>query len=317
MPSLAKSQAEQIAMFIESLIVERRLSRNTAEAYAIDVRQWGDYLRSKGKWTFAEADRDDLWAFTESLEKRGLSRSSIARRHSGIRQFYKFLAREGLSGTDPTADIDPPRRQRHLPSVLTREECRKLLAAPDCSTALGLRDAAMLCLLYATGLRVSELVALRLQDIHWEAEAIRTIGKGDKERVVPVAKVALEMVQRYVREVRPRYAVRADDDAVFLNSHGRRLSRVGFWKVIKRYALKAGISYRVSPHTLRHSFATHLLEGGADLRAIQEMLGHADLSTTEVYTHTTDVHLRDVYERRHPRARAKQDSADSAGSKLC
>jgi len=293
---------EETELFAESLIVERGLSRNTAEAYAVDVRQWGEYLRSKGKWTFAEADRDDVWAFIEELKKRGRARSSIARKQSGIRQLYKFLAREGLTDRDPTADIDPPRQQRRIPHVLTQEDCHRLLAAPDVSTELGLRDAAMLYLLYATGLRVSELVGLRLQDIHWEAEAIRTIGKGDKERVVPAAKAALDLVQRYVMDIRPRYAIRADDDSVFLNHRGRRLSRIGFWKIIKRYALEANIRRDVSPHVLRHSFATHLLEGGADLRAIQEMLGHADLSTTEVYTHTSDVHLRETYEKKHPRA---------------
>ncbi|MBM3499730.1 MAG: site-specific tyrosine recombinase XerD, partial [Armatimonadetes bacterium] len=286
MPPHRRRHAEEIELFVESLIVERGLSRNTAGAYEVDVRQWGEYLRSKGKWTFAEADRDDVWAFVEGLKKRGLSPTSIARKQSGVRQLYKFLAREGLTDTDPTADIDLPRQHRKLPDFLTREECRRLLETPDLSTELGLRDAAMLCLLYATGLRVSELLSLRLQDLHWEAEALRTIGKGNKERVVPVAEAALGLVHRYVLDIRPRYAVRADEDAVFLNYRGRRLSRVGFWKLIKRYALEAGIRREVSPHTLRHSFATHLLEGGADLRAIQEMLGHADLSTTEIYTHT-------------------------------
>jgi len=293
---------EETELFVESLIVERGLSRNTADAYAVDVRQWGEYLRSKGKWTFADADRDDVWAFIEGLKKRGLARSSIARKQSGIRQLYKFLAREGLTDRDPTADIDLPRRQRRLPHVLTQEECHRLLKAPDVSTELGLRDAAMLHLLYATGLRVSELLSLRLQDIHWEAEAVRTMGKGDRERMVPAAKTALDLVQRYVQDIRPRFAIRADDDSLFLNHRGRRLSRVGFWKIIKQYALEANIRRDVSPHTLRHSFATHLLEGGADLRAIQEMLGHADLSTTEVYTHTSDVHLRETYEKKHPRA---------------
>jgi integrase/recombinase XerD len=293
---------EETELFSESLIVERGLSRNTAAAYAVDVRQWGDYLRSKGKWTFAEADRDDVWAYVEGLAKRGFARTSLARKQSSLRQLYKFLAREGLTDTDPTTDIDPPRRQRRIPDVLTRDECRRLLAAPDVATELGLRDAAMLCLLYATGLRVSELVALRLQDLHWEVEALRTIGKGNKERVVPVARPALDLVRRYVLDIRPRYAVRADEDTVFLNRRGRRLTRVRFWMLVKQYALQAGVHREVSPHTLRHSFATHLLEGGADLRAIQEMLGHADLGTTEIYTHTSDALLRETYEGKHPRA---------------
>lgn len=293
---------EQIELFAESLIVERGMSRNTAEAYATDSRQWADYLRSKGKWSFADADRDDVWAYLEGLKKRGLARTSVARKQSSMRQLYRFLAREGLSETDPTADIDAPRRHRQLPEVLTANECRRLLEAPDPSTDRGLRDTAMLYLLYATGLRVSEMVSLRLQDIHWEMQAIRTIGKGNKERVIPVASAALAFIGRYIADVRPKVAARGEEDAVFLNNRGRRFSRVGIWKIIRRHALDAGISRRVTPHTLRHSFATHLLEGGADLRAIQEMLGHADLSTTEIYTHTSDAHLRETYDKMHPRA---------------
>ncbi|MGQ9732416.1 MAG: site-specific tyrosine recombinase XerD [Candidatus Zipacnadales bacterium] len=297
-----KNHEEEIELFVESLIVERGMSRNTAQAYATDARQWGQYLRSKGKWTFADADRDDVWAYIETLKKRGLARASLCRKQSSLRQLYRFLAREGHTTSDPTADIDLPRRERRIPHVLTAEECQRLLTVPDLSTDQGLRDAAMLFLLYATGLRVSELCALRLQDVQWEMEAIRTIGKGNKERLVPVASPALALVRRYVVEVRPRMAFRTDEDAIFLNHRGRRLSRVGVWMIIKRYVLEAGIRRDVSPHTLRHSFATHLLEGGADLRAIQEMLGHADLSTTEIYTHTSRAHLRKTYQKRHPRA---------------
>jgi integrase/recombinase XerD len=186
--------------------------------------------------------------------------------------------------------------------VLSAEECRRLLEAPDLSTDLGLRDAAMLLLLYATGLRVSELVALRLQDVNWELEAVRTVGKGNKERIIPVAEAALVALRRYLAGVRPRLAVRAEEDAVFLSRRGRGLSRVRVWMIIKAYCLAAGIRREVSPHTLRHSFATHLLEGGADLRAIQEMLGHADLSTTQIYTHVSPAHLEETYKRKHPRA---------------
>jgi integrase/recombinase XerD len=293
---------EHINLFVESLIVERGMSRNTAEAYSTDARQWAEYLRSKGKWAFPAADRDDVWAYLETLRKRGLARTSVSRKQSSLRQLYRFLAREGLSAADPTADIDAPRRHRQIPEVLNAQECQRLLEAPDPSTDRGLRDMAMLYLLYATGLRVSEMTSLRLQDIHWEMQAIRTIGKGNKERLIPVAGPALALLGRYIADIRPKVAARGDDDAVFLNNRGRGFSRVGVWKIIKRHAVEAGIKRRVTPHTIRHSFATHLLEGGADLRAIQEMLGHADLSTTEIYTHTSDAHLRETYDTKHPRA---------------
>ena len=282
-------------------MVERRMSENTANAYEVDTRQFAEHLRSKGKFTFAEADRDDVWAYLEKRRKEGLARTSLARKHSSLRQLYKFLAVEGLAESDPTADLDLPKQHRGVPKVLTRDECDALLGAPDTNTDQGYRDAAMLCLMYASGLRVSELVGLRLQDIHWDEGFIRTIGKGDKERVIPVADYALRLVQHYVTEIRPGAAVRANDDSVFLSRLGRGFTRVGFWMIVKRCALEAGIRREVSPHVLRHSFATHLLEGGADLRAIQEMLGHADLSTTQVYTHTTDAQLRKVHDK-HPRA---------------
>jgi len=294
---------DDVELFVETLVVERGLSGNTAEAYARDARQWADYLRSKGKQRFTEADRDDVWAYLELLKKRRLARTSVARKHSSLRQLYRHLAREGLSQADPTADLDRPRVHRHMPEVLTADECRRLLAAPDLATELGVRDAAMLYTLYATGLRVSELVSLRLQDVQWELQAIRTIGKGNKERIIPVAAPALAALRWYVQEIRPRLATRAEEDAVFLTRRGRRMTRVWFWKLLKGCCLTAGIRRNVSPHTLRHSFATHLLEGGADLRAIQEMLGHADLSTTQIYTHVSDAQREEIYEDKHPRSR--------------
>ncbi len=297
------STDDDVELFVETLLVEGGLSRNTAEAYARDARQWADYLRSKGKERFSDADRDDVWAYVERLKKRGLERTSVARKHSSLRQLYKHLAREGLSQTDPTADLDRPRIIRRVPEVLSAEECRRLLLAPGLDTERAIRDSAMLYTLYATGLRVSELVSLRLQDIQWELEAIRTIGKGNKERIIPVAPAALALLRRYVQETRPGLAIRTDEDAVFLTRRGRRMTRVRFWQIIKAYCLQAGIRRRVSPHTVRHSFATHLLAGGADLRAIQEMLGHADLSTTQIYTHVSDTHLEETYEQKHPRAR--------------
>jgi len=303
MSAVRRSTDDDVELFIETLVVERGLSRNTAEAYARDVRQWADYLRSKGKECFSDADRDDVWAYLERLKKRGLERASVARKHSSLRQLYKHLAREGLSQTDPTADLERPRITRRVPEVLTAAECHRLLMAPGLATEQAIRDTAMLYTLYATGLRVSELVSLRLQDIQWELQAIRTIGKGNKERIIPIAAPALTLLRRYVQEVRPLSVTRLDEDAIFLTRRGRRMTRVRFWQIIKACCLAAGIRRQASPHTVRHSFATHLLEGGADLRAIQEMLGHADLSTTQIYTHVSDTHLEETYDEKHPRAR--------------
>ncbi len=288
---------QHIELFVEHLLVERGQSQNTAEAYSTDARKWGEYLRSNGQWSFGESDKDDVWAYLTSLRKQGLARTTLARKQSSLRQLYKFLCTEGLSTMDPTADLDPPQHSRQLPKVLTQEECRQLLDTPDATTDKGLRDAAMLYLMYATGLRVSELLGLHLQDIHWDESYVRVMGKGSKERVVPVAGPALDLVRRYIDTVRSEIVVRTNEPSVFLNSRGRSLSRTGFWMMVKEYALEAQIPQAVSPHMLRHSFATHLLEGGADLRAIQEMLGHSDIQTTQVYTHTSNAHLRDAHDK--------------------
>jgi len=293
---------EHLDLFVENLLVERGLSDNTVAAYKLDVTQWLGFLKQRDCIRVTEADRDVVWAYLEHLRKEGLARTSVARKQSALRQFYKFLLREKFVTEDPTANIESPRHERRIPHTLTREECRTLIEAPDGTTRDGLRDAAMLRLMYATGLRVSELVNLRLQDIHWESGAIRTMGKGSRERVIPVAESAMRLTRRYVNEVRPHHVKSATEDAVFISRRGRRFSRVGFWMIVKRYAKQAAIDKRVTPHMLRHSFATHLLEGGADLRAIQEMLGHANLGTTEIYTHVSRAHLRRVYEEKHPRA---------------
>jgi len=209
---------------------------------------------------------------------------------------------EGRTASDPSANLDLPKRPERLPKVLTVEECVRLLETPDCGTPAGLRDAAMIALIYASGLRVSELVDLRLHELNFEAGVVRVLGKGSKERVVPVAPLALELVARYLNEVRPDLAKFADEDAMFLSSRGRPFTRGGFWGRFKEYARLADLPGDTSPHTLRHSFATHMLSGGADLRAIQEMLGHSALSTTEIYTHLSTEDLRAVYDKTHPRA---------------
>ena len=289
--------------FADHLTVEKGLSANTLEAYLRDLRDYGEFLRGRGVTRFEDADRQCIVDFVSQLQReRGLARSTIARKLSSIRGLHRFLVREGWAEADPTTTIDLPKRPDRLPKVLTPAECLRLLETPDRSTTRGLRDAAMIALMYATGLRCSELVNLRLHNLNLEAAVVRTVGKGGKERVVPVAERALALVQRYLDEARPQFSKYADEDAIFLTRRGRPFSRGGFWAALKQYVRLAGLPEDTSPHTLRHSFATHMLSGGADLRAIQEMLGHSALSVTEIYTHVSTEDLREVYDRTHPRA---------------
>ncbi|MCD6360395.1 MAG: site-specific tyrosine recombinase XerD [Armatimonadetes bacterium] len=292
-----------LANFADHLTVERGLSANTVEAYLRDLRDWGEFLRGRGITAFEDAERRDLVDFVSHMQrKRGLARTTIARKLSSVRGLYRFMVQEGLTERDPSADLDLPKRPDRLPKVLSVDECLRLLEAPDRSTPEGLRDAAMIALMYACGLRVSELVGLRLHQLNFDAAVVRVLGKGSKERVVPVAPMALELAERYLAEVRPALAKYPDEDAVFLSSRGRPFSRGGFWEKLKHYVRLADLPGDTSPHTLRHSFATHMLSGGADLRAIQEMLGHTALSTTEVYTHLSVEDLRAIYDDSHPRA---------------
>ncbi len=294
---------ETLSDFAAWLAVDRGLADNTVEAYLRDLRDFGDFLRGRGVERFTDATRQDVIDFVSFLQReRGLARTTIARKLSGVRGLYRFLLIDGRTDADPAAEIDLPKPAERLPKVLTVEECRRLLETPDRSDPQGLRDAAMIALLYATGLRVSELVALRMHELNMEAGLVRTVGKGSKERIVPVAPLALHLVGRYLREARPQFERYPGEDAIFLTRLGRPFSRGGFWARLKEYVRLAGLPEDTSPHTLRHSFATHLLSGGADLRAIQEMLGHANLATTEVYTHVSTEDLRRIYDDTHPRA---------------
>lgn len=294
---------ETLAAFEGWLAVDRGLAANTIEAYTRDLRDWGEFLRGRGVEQFTGASRQDVIDFISHLQRdRGLKRTTIARKLSAVRALYRFLLIDGRADADPAADVDLPKPAARLPRVLTVEECRRLLETPNRSEPAGLRDAAMIALLYASGLRVSELVRLRLHELNFEAEVVRTMGKGAKERIVPVAPLALRLVRRYLDEARPHFERYPGEDAIFLSRLGRPLSRGGFWALLKGYVRLAGLPEDTSPHTLRHSFATHLLSGGADLRAIQEMLGHANLATTEVYTHVSTADLRRVYDQSHPRA---------------
>lgn len=287
-----------IDVYLDHLRVERALAQNTLEAYARDLQK---LARAVGE----DASPDDVDPATISKlmvqnARGGIGARSSARQLSALRGFFKFLVRERAKKEDPTALVDRPRLARRLPRALSFDEVERILAAPDVRTDRGLRDAAMIHLMYAAGLRVSELCTLKLGDLDLQRGVVAAFGKGGKRRLVPVGEVALDHVSRYLRDVRPKRAGR--DPALFLSPRGRRFSRQGFWKLLKRYAVGAGVTTPISPHKLRHSFATHLLRGGADLRAVQAMLGHADLSTTEIYTRINQDHVAQAHARAHPRA---------------
>jgi integrase/recombinase XerD len=287
--------------YLESLAVERGLSRNTVDAYRNDLSRLGEALGKKGGGDFLMASAADLSAHLRELQRQGLSPRSSARALSAIRGFYDHLVTSGERADNPAVNLLPPKLWKPLPKVLSEDEVERLLAAPDVATPLGLRDRAMLELLYATGLRVSELVGLTLPQLRLDVGFLIAFGKGSKERVVPVGEQAEHWVGRYLRDVRPDLA-RGRHLTVFVNKNGDGMSRVGFWMLIKKYGLKAAIRAEISPHVLRHSFATHLLEHGADLRAVQTMLGHSDIATTQIYTHIHQQRLKSLYDRFHPRS---------------
>ena len=290
--------------YLTHLRVERRLAAHTLESYARDLAALGAFAAGRDQ-AVERLDRRALEAFVRQQMNGGLGPRSVARRVAAIRGFYKFLVLDRHIEHSPADDLSPPRAWPALPKFLSLEDVDTLIAQPDVSTPRGLRDRAMIELLYATGLRVSELVNVRAADLHVREQYLTAVGKGSKERIVPIGEQATDWIARYLRDARaqltgPRPAAR--DAVLFLNGRGGRLSRVGFWKILKRYGRAAGLPRTLSPHVLRHSFATHLLERGADLRAIQLMLGHADLSTTQIYTHVLEARLRAVYDRFHPRA---------------
>lgn len=285
--------------FINHLRVERGLADNTIQSYSRDLLRFLGYLDKKGL-SPVKATRKDITEYIESLEG-ALSLRSISRAVSALKMFFRFLINEGSLTESPTRLLDSIKLPRRLPGILSGEEVGLLLKVPDTSTSLGLRDKAMLELLYATGLRVSELTGLRMVNINLEAGFVRTIGKGTKERIVPMGEKAREAIKSYINDGRPELLKVRNSQVLFVNSRGVQMSRQGFWKIIKNYGIIAGIKKRITPHSLRHSFASHLLEGGADLRSVQVMLGHADISTTQIYTHVTRERLKQVHEKFHPR----------------
>jgi integrase/recombinase XerD len=288
--------------FIDHLAVERGLSPRTIDAYARDVDRLVDFLRGRGIGRPGEASAADLREFVYFLKDRGLQPTSIRRNISAARTYFAFLLAEGIVVADPSDRLELPRTWRRLPAVLARDEVFHLLDAPDVADHLYWRDKALLEFAYATGVRVSELISVRVRDVAMEEGFATVFGKGSKERLVPVGRSAMRALDLYLRELRPRLDRGHGEGAIFLGARGRPLTRMGVWKILRKHVARAGIRKRVTPHTLRHSFATHLLEGGADLVAVQEMLGHADIATTQIYTHVDREYLREVHRQYHPRA---------------
>jgi integrase/recombinase XerD len=293
-----------IASFVTHVRVEKGLSANTVSAYRRDLIKFEAFAK-KRKLALEAVSRDDLVDFLTGLYREKLESRTVARQLVTLRNFFRYAQIQDLIATDPSANLESPKIRRSLPGYLRLEEVERLLTQPDANAALGLRDRAMLEVLYSTGLRVSELVGLRVGDLDSKAGCVRCIGKGDKERIVPVGRKALAMVEKYLEQARPeilRQAKALNSAALFVNKRGVALSRVGVWKILSGYGRRAGLRMALTPHMLRHSFATHLLERGADLRSVQLMLGHADISTTQIYTHVVEERLKQIYKAHHPRA---------------
>lgn len=293
---------ELVENFLNYLSVERSLSRNTIISYRADLEKYVKYLKSSNINSLSEATRKNIGDFMFGLKGAGLSAVSIARNLAAIKVFYRFLVRERILAADPSSLLDSPKLWKKIPDVLSSLEVESLLGAPDLKTTRGLRDKAILELMYAAGLRVSETVNIKIQDLNFDAGFLRCIGKGSKERIVPLGRESISAIKKYLENARPKLArEKSADSFLFLSRLGKKISRQSFWKLIKYYAACAGIKKDIRPHTLRHSFATHLLERGADLRSVQEMLGHADISTTQIYTHIDKNRLKMIHKNFHPR----------------
>ena len=291
-----------ISSFLTHIRVEKGLSANTVCAYRRDLMKFSDFAQ-KRNLSLAAVRSDELMDFLAGLYRQRLESKSVARHLVSLRNFFRFAQTQELIPEDPSVNLESPKIRRSLPGYLRLEEVERLLTQPDGKTPFGMRDRAMLEVLYSAGLRVSELVGLRVGDLDTKVGCVRCIGKGDKERIVPIGKKALGMVERYLRDARPKLLGKATGSpTLFVNRRGGALSRVGVWKILSSYGRRAGLRVALTPHMLRHSFATHLLERGADLRSVQLMLGHADISTTQIYTHVVEERLKQIYKAHHPRA---------------
>ena len=287
--------------YLNYLRVEKGASGNTIDGYGRDLGRYAGFVGERGTRGIGEIGTEELISFLASLQEEGLAANSVNRALAAIRGFYKYLLREKKVEHTPVAHIELAKVWMRLPDVLSREEMKLLLAQPGAETPADFRDSAMLELMYATGIRVSELVGLTVNSINWQVGYLVAMGKGEKERIVPVGRTAYDRVNHYLERARPLLLKGGQSDCLFLNRSGKGLTRQGFWKIVKKYAAKAGLGKRVHPHTFRHSFASHLLEGGADLRSVQIMLGHADISTTQIYTHVTRERLKEIHRKFHPR----------------
>ncbi len=293
--------SDQIALYGAYLAEEKRASQNTISSYLRDVSQFIDYLDHTYDCDPKEATSEQVRSCMDWMLGKGKSAATVTRFLASVKSFYSFLVSKGEMPENPAKNVAAAKVERKYPEILTSKEVELFLDQPQCVDAKGFRDHAMLELLYATGIRVSELISLNLEDVNLPAAFIRCTSKG-KERIIPLYHTAVKALQDYIKEVRPELIADRDEKALFVNMNGERMSRQGFWKIIKHYQEKAGIEKDITPHTLRHSFAAHLLENGADLRSIQEMLGHADISSTQIYTHMVKRQLKDVYRKAHPRA---------------
>ncbi|WP_020616750.1 site-specific tyrosine recombinase XerD [Paenibacillus daejeonensis] len=301
----------QVQSFIEYLAAERRLSTSTLDAYTRDVTTFVDYMKAAGVQEISSISRHHMARYMLHLRQKGRASATITRTIVSLRAFFHYLIRSGQLMQDPSIELESPKQEKKRPHILTVDEIHRLLETPDRSEGPGCRDAAMLELIYATGIRVTELIMLDVEDLHLELRFLRCTGNNGNERIIPIGESAMLALQRYLDEVRPQLLRSgASSDALFLNQQGSRMTRQGFWKLIKKHAQAAGIAADITPHSLRHAFAAHLLDGGADLRAVQEMLGHADISTTQMYMGTGKVRMKDVYDQAHPRAVIRARASD-------
>ena len=295
--------ADLLEQFLNYLAVEKGLRPKSLEAYRRDLQDWLDFIAERGRTATSTALDSAISLFMVSLHDRGMSPRSMARKSSSLKGFYKFLLREGHISEDPTELIERPKIGRALPKVLSLQEVEAILTQPDVSTAFGLRDRAILEVLYATGIRESELIDLELGNLNSTAEFLTVVGKGGRERIVPVGSFAIKAINDYLQRGRNELCKDISERTMFLNPYGKKISRMGLWKIVKKYSLQAGIGRPISPHVFRHSCATHMLEGGASIVAVQEMLGHVDVSTTQIYTHLTGKDLKNIHRQAHPRGK--------------
>ena len=292
---------QRLDQFLHYLIVEKGLSKNTIEAYGHGLNRFLDHLKGKGVHEISDIGKFEVRAFLLTLKRKGLSAKTIVRNLVAIRTFFRFLVQEGILTTNPVEEIESPKIAKTLPEILTLKEVEQLLEQPNLQSPLGIRDRAMLEVLYATGMRVSELTQLPINQVNLEGGYVLIFGKGSKERIVPLGSESIKWLALYLEMVRGRLSKGKESPILFISRWGREMSRQRFWKNLKEYGRRAGIRKRITPHLLRHSFASHLLERGADLRSVQMMLGHVDISTTQIYTHVTGERLKKIHQRYHPR----------------